>query len=108
MPFVPYVPSATEAGIEAQIAAISGITDETLRWIMTIFMGGYRTSAREAAQKVMHTIANMAGLPDKLVPLELQKRINDMAYEVLEEIVVLEVATPPSPVPKTEDAPTTS
>ncbi len=108
MPLVPQLPSPTEAGVEAQITAISGVTDETLRWIITIYMGGYRTSAPEAARKVMHAIASMAGLPDKLLPLDLQKRIEQIAYEVLETIVALEVARKRSHAAEPQDAPTHS
>lgn len=93
MPFVPYVPTATEMETEAQIVAMSGVTDATLRWIVTIYMAGYHASANETAQKVMHAMADMAGLPDKLVPPALQKRVEDMAYQVLEEMVAAEVAT---------------
>lgn len=92
MPIVPYVPSLAELGMESRIAAVSGVTDETLRWIVTIVMGAYRTSAPEAAGKVMHSIASMAGLADDLLPPDLQKRIEQIAYEVLEAIVTWEVA----------------
>jgi hypothetical protein len=94
--------------VEAQITALSGVTDETLRWIITIFMGGYRSSAPEAARKVMHAIAGMAGLPDNLIPLDLQKRIEGIAYEVLEAIVLLEVARKRSHAEESQDAPTHS
>ena len=105
MPLVPQLPTPTEAGVEAQITAISGVTDETLRWIITIFMGGYRTSAPESARKVMHTIADMAGLPDKLIPPDLQKRIEEIAYEVLEAMVALEVAKKHNHAAESQDAP---
>lgn len=100
MPFLPYIPTTTETETEAQIVAITNVTDETLRWIVTIYMAGYHTSASETVQEVKRFVANMAALPDKLIPQELVKRIGDMVYEVLGEIVALEVATAPRPALK--------
>lgn len=108
MPVMPFIPSVPEMGLEAQIVAVSQVTDDTLRWIITIFMAGYHTTPRETAQKVMHAMANMAGLPDKLVPLEVQKRISDMTYDVLVEIAALEVAKARSLGPKPGNEPTHS
>lgn len=98
MPSMPFIPSVPEMGLEAQIESISQVTDETLRWIITIYMAGYHTTPRETAQKVMHAMANMAGLPDKLFPIEVLQRINDMTYEVLVDIAASEVAKARSPV----------
>lgn len=84
-------------GLEAQIISIGQVTDETLRWIITIHMAGYRSTPHETAQKVMHAMASMAGLPKKLFPAEVLQRINDMTYEVLVDIAAAEVAKVPSP-----------
>lgn len=90
MPFVPYVPSATELSAQEQIAAIKGVSDETLRWIVTVLMTGYDVGAQEAAEKVMHLIADMGGIADGLIPPDLRDRIRNIAYEILGEIAVLE------------------
>jgi len=95
-------------GLEAQIISIGQVTDETLRWIITIHMAGYRSTPRETAQKVMHAMANMAGLPDKLFPPEVLQRINDMTYEVLVDIAAAEVAAARSPAPNSGNEPTHS
>lgn len=108
MPIVPYLPSAEELGLEAHIAAVSSVTDETLRWILTIFMRGYHISAREAAQKATHAVAGMACLPDDVIPEALQKRISDMAYEVLGDIVEVEAAVASHHGAKPDGTPTRS
>lgn len=71
-------------------------------------MAGYRTTPRETAQKVMHAMANMAGLPDKLFPLEVMQRINDMTNEVLVDIAASEVAKARSSVSNPSNEPTHS
>lgn len=92
MPFLPYVPTAAETDTEARIVAMSKVTDETLRWIVTLYMAGYHTSASETVRKVSHALANMAALPDPLIPQELSERIRDIAYGVLGEMVAQEAA----------------
>lgn len=103
MPFLPYIPTTTETETEARVVAMAKVTDETLRWIVTLYMAGYHTSASETARKVGHVLANMAALPDKLIPQELVRRISDVAYEGLGEMVALEVAAAPSAAIKPDE-----
>lgn len=105
---MPFIPSVPEMGFETQILSIGQVTDETLRWIITIHMAGYHSTPRETAQKVMHAMASMAGLPDKLFPPEVLKRINDLTYEVLVDIAASEVAAARNPAPNPGDEPTHS